>query len=417
MRGLTVILHLFGQSSRLARKRAFLTIAAITWGTVAILLLLAFGEGLKRQLSQNRRAMGERIAVMWPGETTKPWKGMPPGRPVRLRVDDVPYLRERVPELQTALGELQLRRTNLTYGKKTVSGRVIGANCEYGDVRKHYPKAGGRFLGPDDEREKRRVIFLGDVLAKDVFGPEDPVGKLLLVNGTPFTVIGVMQHKTQMGMYSGPDESHAIIPISTARAISGKEQLNVFLIQVRKPEEMKPMLRRVNEVFGAKYGYDPSDERVLGTWDTVKSGKTTENMSLGIELFLGIIGVLTLLIGGIGVANIMYAVVRERTREIGVKMALGARASWITLPFMLEGLTYTLVGGAAGMLIAILLVTLLGLLPMEGNKVLEFLGKPTISPVIGAGTAAVLGLIGLLAGWFPARRAAAVDPAATLRYE
>jgi putative ABC transport system permease protein len=342
---------------------------------------------------------------------------MPSGRPVRLRIDDVGYLRERVPELSTALGELQLRRTNLSYGRKTVSGRVIGTNWEYGDVRKHYPKAGGRFLGPGDESEKRRVIFLGDVLAKDIFGAEEPVGKTLLVNGSPFTVIGVMQHKTQMGMYSGPDESHAVIPITTAKAISGREELNVLLIQVRRPEEMKPMLRRTNEVFGAKYGYDPSDERVLGTWDTVKSGQTTENMSIGIQLFLGIIGVLTLLIGGIGVANIMYAVVRERTREIGVKMALGARSGWITAPFVLEGLTYTLVGGAAGMLIALVLVTLLGLLPMEGNKVLEFLGRPTVSPAIGAGTAAVLGLIGVLAGWFPARRAAAVDPAATLRYE
>jgi len=417
MRSLNVVLHLFGQSSRLARKRAFLTIAAITWGTVAIVLLLSFGEGLKRQLSKNRRAMGERLAVIWPGETTKPWKGMPAGRTIRLRVDDVAYLRERVPELASALGELQLRRTNLTYGRKTVAGRVIGSNWEYGEVRKHYPKSGGRFFGPDDEAEKRRVIFLGDVLAKDLFGSEEPVGKQLLVNGSPFTVIGVMQHKTQMGMYSGPDESHALIPITTAKAMSGQENLNVFLVQVRDPDDMKPMLRRVNEVFGAKYGYDPTDTRVLGTWDTVKSGKNTENMSLGIELFLGIIGVLTLVIGGIGVANIMYAVVRERTREIGVKMALGARPSWITAPFVLEGLTYTLVGGAAGMLIAIVLVTGLSLVPLEGNKVLEFLGHPTISPVIGVGTSAVLGLIGLLAGYFPARRAASIDPAATLRYE
>src|SRR5512144_1279001 len=130
MRSLKVVLHLFLQSSRLAKKRAVLTIAAITWGTVAILLLLAFGEGLKRQLSKNRRAMGERIAVMWPGETSKPWKGLPAGRTVQFRVADVTYLRERVPELSAALGELQLRRTTLTYGKKTVSGRVFGSNWE-----------------------------------------------------------------------------------------------------------------------------------------------------------------------------------------------------------------------------------------------------------------------------------------------
>src|SRR5262249_44089883 len=145
------------------------------------------------------------------------------GRTIKLRVDDVTYLRERVPELGAVLGELQLRRTTLTYGRKTVSGRVIGSNWEYGEVRKHYPKAGGRFFGPGDEADKRRVVFLGDVLAKDIFGAEEPVGKALLVNGTPFTVIGVMQHKTQMGMYSGPDERHALIPITTARAMSGRD--------------------------------------------------------------------------------------------------------------------------------------------------------------------------------------------------
>ena len=152
-------------------------------------------------------------------------------------------------------------------------------------------------------------------------------------------------------------------------------------------------------------------------WDTVKSGKTTENMSLGIELFLGIIGVFTLLIGGIGVANIMYAVVRERTREIGVKMALGAKRRWIIIPFVAEGLVYTLIGGALGITIATLIVAALSFVPIESNRVLSFLGRPTLSPQIGIATSLILGTIGLLAGYFPARRAASVDPAATLRYE
>jgi putative ABC transport system permease protein len=149
----------------------------------------------------------------------------------------------------------------------------------------------------------------------------------------------------------------------------------------------------------------------------VKTSQNGQKVALGIEIFLGIIGVLTLFVGGIGVANIMYAVVKERTREIGVKMALGAKARWITWPFVLEGLVYTLVGGTAGLVIAILIVTGLGLIPDGSNRVLAFLGRPTLSPLIAAGTAAILGAIGLLAGYFPARRAAAIDPAATLRYE
>ena len=180
---------------------------------------------------------------------------------------------------------------------------------------------------------------------------------------------------------------------------------------------MQGALRRLNEVLGAKYGFDPTDDKVLGTWDTVKTSQMNRNMTFGIQLFLGIIGALTLLIGGVGVANIMYAVVKERTREIGVKMALGAKARWIVAPFVLEGLVYTLLGGMLGIIIATALVTAMSFIPLEGNQVLSFLGHPTLSWQIGIATSAILGLIGVLAGYFPARRAAAIDPAATLRYE
>jgi putative ABC transport system permease protein len=354
---------------------------------------------------------------MWPNETSKPWKGMNPGRPIRLTLDDVPFVADRMPELTAAIGEVVSWRTALTYGRKTVNGRVLGTNVVYGEARKHYPVAGGRWLTEADESEKRRVMFLGDSIAKDIFGKEDPVGKTVLVNNSPFMVIGVMQHKTQMGVYGGPDEGHAVIPATTFKALFGRDRLNVLVIQTRTPEEMAGALRRLNEILGAKYGYDPTDERALSTWNIVKTSKQGQNMIVGIQIFLGMIGALTLLIGGVGVANIMYAVVKERTREIGVKMALGARARWITWPFVLEGLVYTLVGGVAGMTIATLLVTGLGLIPDGSNRVLAFLGRPTLSPVIAATTAGILGAIGLAAGYFPARRAASIDPASTLRYE
>lgn len=414
---LKVVLTLFASSAQIQRKRAYLTIAAITWGTVAILLLLAFGEGLKLQLDKNRRAMGENIAILWPGETSKNYKGLSIGRPVRPTIDDVQWLRERLPEAGAIIGELTSWRTQLTFGRKTINGRVIGANWEYGEVRKHYPVAGGRFFGPVDEREKRRVAFLGDEIATDIFGEDDPVGKTLLINNLPYTVIGVMQKKIQMGAYGGPDKSHIVIPITTFRAQWGRERLSVLLIQSKTPEEMKPLLARLNETLGPKLGFDPTDEQAFGIWDTVKSSEITRNMTLGIQIFLGIIGSLTLLIGGVGVANIMYAVVKERTREIGVKMALGARSSWIVGPFLLEGMIYTLVGGFLGIVISTLLVTAASFLPVENNQVLGFLGKPTLSWQIGLATSTILGLIGIAAGYFPARRAAAVDPAATLRYE
>jgi len=417
LRNLEVVWRLFLSSARLQRKRAALTIAAIAWGTVALLLLLSFGEGLKRQLSKSSAGMGSGIAVIFPGETTKTWQGMAPGRPIRPIVDDIALVRERVLDLDGVLGELRRWGASVTYGRKTVNARVTGTEPIYGDMRNHIARSGGRFLNDTDEQERRRVIFLGDELATSIFGREPAEGRTLLVAGAPYTVIGVMQKKLQMGTYGGPDAEGAIIPITTFKAQFGRDQLTNLVIRPKDPARMKAAIKSVREVLGAKYQFDPADEPALGVWDTVESSAIMTNILIGIQMFLGIIGGLTLLIGGVGVANIMYATVKERTREIGVKMALGARPSWVTGPLVLEGLMYTVTGGLLGLTIAVLLIVLLGLLPVEGNRALEFLGKPTLSPAVGVASAAVLGIIGLLAAYFPARRAAAVDPAETLRYE
>jgi putative ABC transport system permease protein len=412
-----VVAQLFLKASSLQRKRAVLTVAAIAWGTVAIVMLLAFGEGLKLQMMKGRRGMGENIAVWWPGETSKVWEGLPTGRPIRPIMDDIAYLRGRMTAASDVLGEITSWATTLTYGQQTITGRVTGANWEYGEVRHHFAQAGGRFFNVNDERDKRRVIFLGDELAVDIYGEAEPVGTTLLVNDVPYLVIGVLQKKLQMGTYKGPDADGAVIPITTFAAQFGRQRLTNIVFKARSAADMPLARQQFNEALAARYRFDPSDEQVTGLWDTVEGAKVMANIMIGLQIFLGIIGGLTLLIGGIGVANIMYAVVKEKTREIGVQMALGARRGWITGPFVLQGLTYTVVGGVLGLALAVVFILLLGLLPVEGNPALEFLGKPTLSWQIAAATAAVLGSIGILAGYFPARRAASVDPAETLRYE
>jgi putative ABC transport system permease protein len=417
LRHLAIIFELFAQASSMERKRALLTIAAIAWGTVAIVMLLSFGEGLKRQLLRSRRGMGENVAVWWPGETSKVWQGLPEGRAIRPRMDDIDYLRARMPAAEGVIGEITSWQNTLSFQSTTVTSLVTGTNAEYGAIRHHFPQQGGRFFNIRDEAEKRRVVFLGDAIARKIFAQLDPVGQVLLINGTPYLVIGVLQPKMQMGNYKVMDEDNVVIPITTFAAQLGRQQLNNIVFKVPRPELMPEARRQFADALSAKYRFDPSDQQVTDLWDTVEGAVIMTNMTFGLQVFLGIVGALTLLIGGIGVANIMYAVVKEKTREIGIQMAVGARQSWITGPFILQGLTYTLLGGAAGLLIAVSAILLLAQVPVEGSRALQFLGKPTLSWQIAMATAAVLGSIGILAGYFPARRAATVDPAETLRCE
>jgi putative ABC transport system permease protein len=319
--------------------------------------------------------------------------------------------------LDGAIGEFVTWGTNFTYGNKTVNAQLIGTEAAYGDLRNHVPKPGGRFLSDDDIALRRRVVFLGGELAHDVFGETDPVGKQLLINAMPYTVIGVLEKRLQMGTYGGPDKNHAVIPITTFQAQIGRKYLANMVVRAADPKMMKTALADLRKTMAAKYDFDPEDDRAIRSWDTVEGQKVMGNILLGIQMFLGIIGGLTLMIGGVGVANIMYATVKERTREIGVKMALGARSSWITAPLLLEGLAYTIFGGLLGLLVATGIIIGLRFVPTDGNEALQFLGKPTLSPAVGLISAGILGVIGLTAAYFPARRAAGVDPAETLRYE
>jgi len=412
-----LVLQLFMRSSRVQRKRAILTIAAIAWGSLSLLLLLSFGEGLKRQLLAADSGLGRGIAIIWAGETTRPWNGLPSGRWILPRVEDIELISQRVENLEAVSGEMRQWQSAYRYGNHTVNRRLTGASLSYGDIRSHIPRSGGRFLNPLDEKLRRRVIFLGHELATDLFGAEEPVGLSILVDNVPYTIVGVMIDKLQSGTYGGPDASHGVIPITTFQAQYGENELEAIVVKPLRADLMPAVLKGVYETLGAKYGFDPEDERALATWNTVEGAVLMDKIMLGIQLFLGIIGALTLVVGGIGVANIMYAVVKQRTSEIGVKMALGARPGWITGPLVLEGLTYTLIGGALGLIMATGLVMILDWIPTDGNEALQMLGKPTLSVPIAIFNAAVLGSIGLLAGYFPARRAALVDPAETLRYE
>jgi len=399
-----------------SRKRIVLTVLAITWGTVSIVMLLSAGEGMKRAFAAGTRGMGEGIVVLWPGNTSKPFAGLPSGRPIRYREDDATLLRERIPEIGMISPEYARFGVPLAAGEKTVNVRVRGVDPEFGEIRFLYPQAGGRFLNALDHAEKRRVVFLGDKLARDLFGREDVVGETVLVDRSAFTVVGVMQKKVMMGMYSGPDENQATIPSTTYVSMFTGSRPGNLVFKPASPDVADRAIDRVYAVLGGRYRFDPEDKPSLGMWDTRENQRLTDNIAIGIQIFLGVIGALTLFVGGMGVANIMYAVIKERTREIGVKMAVGAKMRHVMAPFLMEALLMTVLGGILGTGVALVLIAILANLPFE-HEALGYLGHPTFSLGVAVATALTLGAIGLLAGYFPARRAASINPAVSLRYE
>jgi putative ABC transport system permease protein len=412
---LAMVLRLFQTDAARNRKRITLTVLAIAWGTLSIVLLLSFGEGMKRAFHKSTRGMGESIGVLWPGATTRAYMGLPSGRSIQFRDEDAELLQARIPAIQAVSREYQIWRP-IANGTKTVNARVRGVDPCFGEMRHQIPQPGGRFINDADQAGKRRVIFLGDELATDLFGEQPPVGRTVLVNQSPFIVIGVMQKKTQMGMYSGPDKNQTAIPASTFKAMFTDSRPNNMVYKPVSMETADLAKVEIYRVLGSKYRFDPDDERALGIWDTRENQRLTDNVAFGIQIFLGIIGALTLFVGGMGVANIMYAVVKERTREIGVKMALGAKERQVMAPFVLEALLMTVMGGLLGTLVSLGLIAGIAALPLKGDA-FDFLGKPTFSLPIAVATSTVLGTIGLLAGYFPARRAASVNPAVSLRYE
>ena len=415
MKGL-LIFRLFLRDLKKQRKRITLTIMAITWGTISIVMLMAFGEGLKRSLNKARHGMGKDIVVMWGGQTSIPYQGLGKGRRILFTDEDVELLKKKVPELESVSGEYARWGVSLTYKKNTVSEHLTGVYPCFEDMRAHYPQMGGRFINDLDMQYKRRVVFLGDKLKERLFGKEDAVGKTIIMNNIPFTVIGVMIEKMQMGMYGGPDWDKATIPATTFKAIFGHKYLNVIVYQPQDPLQIEAVKKKVSKVMGAKFRFDPEDTEALWEWDVIEGQKVFNKVLMGFQIFFGILGGMTLLIAGVGVANIMYVAVKERTREIGIKMALGAKQLHIMSQFLLESLLITIMGGALGVIFSVMLVKIWAAIPIEADW-MQWLGKPTISMEIAVITSLILGAIGMLSGIFPSRKAASVNPVESLRYE
>lgn len=394
---------------RTQKMRTFMTTFGIVWGTTAVSLLLAFGQGFHHQIYKSSAGLGENICIAWPSRTSIPYQGLGKGRQIRMDEDDLSLIAARAQGLQAISSEYE-RSFKLRYGEKTLAVDVHGVTPQWGTMRSMSVRPGGRWIDVLDWSERRRVAFFGNDLASSVFGDDDPVGRSVLLNGSPFLVVGVMVKKDQDSAYSGRDKDNIFIPGSTFAALTGRKYVDEFIFRAKNPSDTNRLKAEVVRIAASEHRFDPKDKEAIGIWDTTEQFKFINTFMLGFRAFLAIVGSLTLVVGGIGVSNIMNVVVEERTREIGIKMALGARPGSILLQFMLETLIITGVGGVVGLAITASLC-----LAFPALGLTEYVGTPTISPLVAGVTASLLGAIGLLAGYFPARDAARLDPVVAMK--
>lgn len=396
------------QDVRHQKLRTALTLFGITWGTVSVSLLVSFGEGLEKRIRKNQKGLGENIVICWPSRTSLPWEGLGKGRRIRVSEDDIEALRREIPEASFS-GEHGKDDSHFRKERVRLTPEVSANSPVFAVMRNIIDSGSGRYINDLDVDRRRRVVFLGDKLKKDLFGEDEAVGKTVMLDNVPFLVIGVMQEKAQDSSYSGRDKDKAFIPDSTYRALFSERYVDNFIFQVKDTARVPEATRKVYEVLARRLKFDPQDKEAVGTWDTTEADKFFAVFFGVFRAFLAIIGAFTLLVGGIGVSNIMYVVVEERTREIGVKLAVGAKPRFILGQFLAETLTLTAVGGLLGLVIT------LGVIAVFPAALDEYVGVPEASPVVILTTTLLLGLIGLAAGYFPARRASLLDPVVALK--
>ncbi|MEJ2636111.1 MAG: ABC transporter permease [Calditrichia bacterium] len=391
------------------KLRTALTLFGIIWGSVAIILLLTFGEGLYKMSMKSAHGLGEGICIMWPGRTSIPYEGMPRGRFIRFDETDVKLLRSQIPEIEYISPEYS-RQTKVRVGKEGYTANLSGVYPEFKEMRNMIAEQGGRFIDALDIKYRRRVVFIGNEVEKDLFGAGKGLGENIYINSMPFMVVGVLKEKIQNSNYNGSDANRMIIPASTYRGIFGDRYVNDLVYKASSVKFTEQMKDKVYRVLGKKYRFDAKDREALSIWDTTMMDKFFDTFFSGFSIFLGIVGSMTLIVGGIGVSNIMHVVVEERTREIGIKKALGAKRRLILLQFLSETIFIVIIGGTIGFLISEGIVASVNLLNLQ-----KYVGSLSVSPTVAIITVMLLGTIGLIAGWFPARRAAKLDPVLAIR--
>ncbi|WP_199483740.1 ABC transporter permease [Vibrio owensii] len=412
------------------KLRLGLTILAVAWATLCIAAMLAVGEGIRQGVLRTAQNGNGNLIYLTGGMATVDYGAFHQGRFLTLKVDDTDVVKA-LPEVKN-VAPTAIWNERITVGDRGSWQEPLAVTTDFASMTNLTPMDGGRWLNPLDQKQMRKVVVLGYSLAADLFNPvddfswfapvtlqTDPVGEKVKVGSEEFTVIGVLK-KSSAEIEQGDQINYSsFVPLATWQRFHTNGDIGGINVEPQANTDRKKLAETIRQVIARKHGASVSDEQVVQVEDMFLKQKSMQQFLVGLQSFLGIIGFVTLAVAGVGIANVMYATVKRSTRDIGVRMAVGATPTAIRLHYLVQSLMTMMLGGALGLGVTYALVSAISAINLEGNVFYEHLGKPVpeLSWIVVAIVITTLVIIGVASAWLPANRAAKVSPLEALQSE